>query len=75
MEAEILETGITRLDNFSINSESTKFASCIEDLFGECEFYDKEISDESFRSLIEGILLEMKECLATYTINFNNIIA
>lgn len=66
LEAEILETGISRLENFSINSESTKFGELIEDIFGECEFYDKDISDESFRSLIREALLEMKECVATY---------
>ena len=66
LEAEILETGISRLENFSINSESTKFGELIEDIFGECEFYDKNISDESFRSLIREALLEMKECVATY---------
>ena len=66
LEAEILETGISRLENFSINSGSTKFGELIEDIFGECEFYDKNISDESFRSLIREALLEMKECVATY---------
>lgn len=67
LEAEILETGISRLENFSINSESTKFGELIEDIFGECEFYDKDISDEdeSFRSWIRETLLEMKECVAT----------
>lgn len=54
------------LEKFSINSESTKFGELIEDIFGECEFYDKDISDESFRSLIREALLEMKECVATY---------
>lgn len=61
LEAEILEKGISRLENFSINSESTKFGGLIEDIFGECEFYDKDISDESFRSLIRETLLEMKD--------------
>ena len=64
LEAEILETGISRLENFSINSESTKFGGLIEDIFGECEFYDKDISDESFRSLTRETLLEMKKCVA-----------
>lgn len=36
LEAEILETGISRLENFSIHSESTKFSDLIEDIFGEC---------------------------------------
>ena len=77
LEAEILETGISRLENFSINSESTKFGDLIEDIFGECEFYDKDlsdISDESFRSLIRRILLEMKECVATSTSNDNEVL-
>jgi hypothetical protein len=66
LEAEILETGISKLENFSINSESTKFGELIEDIFGECEFYDKDIiSDESFRSLIREALLEMKKCVET----------
>ena len=68
LEAEILETGISRLENFSINSESTKFGELMEDIFGECEFYNKDISDEdeSFRSWIRETLLEMKECVAPY---------
>jgi hypothetical protein len=60
LEAEVLETGISRLDNFSIDSESATFSDLIENIFGECEFYDKDISDESFRSLIRETLLAMK---------------
>ena len=37
LEVEILETEISRLENFSINSESTKFGNLIEDIFGEYE--------------------------------------
>lgn len=67
LEGEILETGISRLEDFSINSESTKFGNLTEDLFGECAFYDKDqISDDLFRSLIRSLLLEMKECVAIY---------
>jgi hypothetical protein len=61
LEAEILETGILKLENFSINLELVRFGELIEDIFSECEFYDKYISDESFQSLIRETLLEMRE--------------
>ena len=48
LEAEILETGISR----------TKFGGLMEDIFGECEFYEKDISDKFI-------------CIYIYTYKFN----
>ena len=65
LKAEILETGISRINNFSIDSASTTFGNLIQDLFGECEAQtDKEskMPDHQFRSLIRSILSEMKDC-------------
>ena len=67
LETNILETGISRLENFSINSESAEFADLIEDVFGECEFYDKDMEDELFRFLIELRFLEIKEYVVKTT--------
>lgn len=68
LKVEILETGISRLENFSIDPASTKFADCIENLFNECEAQtDRETksSDDQFRGLIQRLLSEMKECVVT----------
>ena len=62
LEAEVLETGISKLNNFSIDSASTAFADLVEDLFGECEAQtdkESEMPDYQFRSLIRSILSEM----------------
>jgi hypothetical protein len=66
LQAEILETGISRLDNFSINSESTTFGNLMEDLFGACEAQtdpEDKRPDHQFRWSIRFLLSEMKECL------------
>ena len=65
LKAEILETGISKINNFSIDSASTTFANLIQDLFGECEAQtdkESEMPDHQFRSLIRSILSEMKDC-------------
>jgi len=68
LECEVLDQGISRLNNFSINSKSKKFYNLLEVIFTECEFKDDEnMTDDLFRSAIEGILLEINECLNTYT--------
>lgn len=72
LEAGVLETGISRLDNFSIDSASTRFVDLVEALFGECEAQterENELPDYQFRSLIRFILSEMKECGAIYNDN------
>ena len=68
LEREVLDQGISRLNNFSINSKSKKFYNLLEVIFTEFEFKDDEnMTDDLFRSAIEGILLEINECLNTYT--------
>ena len=74
LDAEVLETGISRLDNFSIDSESTTFADLVETVFGECECYDENITDELFRSLIKITLSDMKECVKAYASNDSEVL-
>lgn len=64
MEYDILDQGISRLNNFSIDSESTKFARLVEDIRTEFEFKDeKETIDDLFRESIRYILADMKKVL------------
>ena len=68
LKADILETGISKLDNFSIDSGSSKFGDLVEEVFGECEGQtdrESQIPDEEFRFVITDILSEMKECSRT----------
>ena len=65
LEAEVLKTGISRLNRVSIDSACTTFGNLIQDLFGECDAQtdkESEIPDHQFRSLIRLILSEMKDC-------------
>ena len=66
LEIEILETGISRLENFPIDSgsKSKEFYDSIEYIFAECDGRsDQNISDELFRFLIQDTLLEIKQDL------------
>ena len=74
LEVEILETEISRLENFSINSESTKFGDLIEDIFGEYEAptaREHEMPDDQFRCFIRRLLskMKMKDCVKGYSYN------
>lgn len=75
LEHEILDQGISRLNNFSINSESKKFSELLEDIFTECQFkYEEEMTDDVFRWLIKNQFLEIKECLNSYTYNDTEVL-
>lgn len=67
LEVEILETGISRLENFLINSESTKFSDLMEEIFGECEA--KTDRDQQFRWLTSLILSKMKKYVKGFSYN------
>lgn len=60
-EAEVLESGLSRLGNFSIDPDpaSEEFFDFVEDVFGLCEEYrdrEDQMSDPQFRFLIQFIL-------------------